>query len=87
VGFHFVAALGAWLGDRLLLGPKMLNLIRVSGDLTVRIGDAAVRLSPREGLKLAENLARKSFRRVLAEEAVKPPPVVRRSSARGRVIQ
>jgi hypothetical protein len=59
------------------------NLIRVSGDLTIRIGDAAVRLSPREGLRLAENLARKSFRRVLAEEAgINPPPAVRRSSVR-----
>jgi hypothetical protein len=45
--------------------------IGVSDDLTVAIGAASVTLSPRQGLALAEMLARKSFRQALALEAAK----------------
>ena len=45
--------------------------ILITDDLVVRLGDAEVALSPRAGLRLAEDLARKSFRRVLDEEAAK----------------
>jgi|HubBroStandDraft_4_1064222.scaffolds.fasta_scaffold113035_3 hypothetical protein len=43
--------------------------IAISDDLVVRLGNAEVALSPRAGLRLAEALARKSFRRALNEEA------------------
>lgn len=48
----------------------MLRLpLSVSPTLAVEIGDVAVQLTPRQGLSFAEDLARKSFRRVMAEEA------------------
>ena len=43
--------------------------IRVSDDLTIAIGNKARRLTPSEGLALAERIARVSFRRACAEEA------------------
>jgi hypothetical protein len=43
--------------------------IRISDDLTVAIGGSAVTLTPTQGLDLAEQLARKSFRRAMIEEA------------------
>lgn len=43
--------------------------ISISSDLAVSIGDRRVALTPAQGLDLAEDLARKSFRRALAEEA------------------
>jgi len=43
--------------------------IRVSDDLAIAIGGASVRLTPSEGLDLAEDIARKSFRRALDAEA------------------
>jgi len=46
--------------------------IRVSTDLDISIGAARVTLSPSQGLDLAEEIARKSFRRALAEEAALP---------------
>jgi hypothetical protein len=45
--------------------------ISISDELVVRVGNAEVALSPRAGLRLAEDLARKSFRRVLDQEAAK----------------
>ena len=45
--------------------------IAISDDLVVRLGNSEVALSPRAGLRLAEDLARKSFRRALDEEAVR----------------
>ena len=48
--------------------PRM-NTLTIENDLTVSIGRQRVRLSPREGLAVAELLARKSFRRALAQEA------------------
>ena len=46
----------------------MLHL-NVGDDLSVSLGDATVRLTPAEGLDFAEEIARKSFRQALAEEA------------------
>jgi hypothetical protein len=55
-------------------------LPRLATDLTLRLGCAAVTLSPRQGLHLAEELIRKSTRRMMVEEAfVAPQP--RRSPA------
>lgn len=45
--------------------------ISISDDLVVRLGKSEVALSPRAGLRLAEDLARKAFRRALDEEAEK----------------
>jgi hypothetical protein len=38
----------------------------ISDDLRITVGTAEIRLSPAQGLDVAEDLARKSFRRVLA---------------------
>ena len=44
--------------------------VSVTEDLAISLGDGrAVALTPAQGLDLAEDLARKSFRRALAEEA------------------
>ena len=43
--------------------------IKISDDLTIAIGGSTVRLSPAQGLSFSEELARKSFRRALTEEA------------------
>jgi hypothetical protein len=59
---------------RLVLLP-----VKISDDLVIAIGGAEQALSPRQGLALAERLARKAFRRVLAEEANRLP---RRRAAR-----
>jgi hypothetical protein len=65
-----------------------MSSIRVLPDLAVCLNGArVVVLTPSQGLRLAEQLIRKSTRKMMIEEAVKPPPVVRRSSARGRVVQ
>jgi hypothetical protein len=42
--------------------------VSVGFDLEVRIGEAAAALSPRQGLRLAEVLIRRSCRAMLAEE-------------------
>lgn len=47
----------------------------ITEDLRVSIGDRVASLTPTEGLKLAEQLARKSFRRALAEEAGLDEPI------------
>jgi hypothetical protein len=47
----------------------VLPPIEITDNLTIRIGCAELTLSPRQGLALAERLARKSFRRALDEEA------------------
>jgi len=46
------------------------DVIKISDDLTIAIGGSKVRLSPSQGLSFSEELARKSFRRALTEEAV-----------------
>jgi hypothetical protein len=46
--------------------------LRISPDLGLSIGNETVTVSPAAGLRLAEELARKSFRRALAEEACLP---------------
>ncbi len=43
--------------------------LEIGDDLTLTIGPGAVRVRPRAALRLAEDLARKAFRRILAEEA------------------
>ncbi len=53
--------------------------IRITPDLHLRIGDAAAPLTPARGLRLAEQIARASFRKALAEEASAPP---RRNAAK-----
>jgi hypothetical protein len=50
--------------------------VSVGFDLEVRIGEAVAPLSPRQGLRLAEVLIRRSCRALLAEEL--------RASRRGR---
>lgn len=53
----------------------------ISDDLRIAIGDRVATLTPTQGLHLAEDLARKAFRRVLTEEAslLGVPPSPRRS--------
>ena len=48
---------------------------RITAALALRIGEATAILTPRQGLRLAEDLARKSLRRALAEEAARPVSV------------
>ena len=47
---------------------------RLSADLELRIEGGATRLTPRQGLRLAENLVRKSMRRAMAEAVETEPP-------------
>ena len=56
---------------------------KISDDLRITVGGAEIWLSPAQGLKAAEDLARKSFRRVLAQEAeaVVTKPATRRRMA------
>lgn len=46
--------------------------VEVSENLSVSIAGHSVRLTPSQSLDLAEDLARKAFRRALAEEAALP---------------
>jgi hypothetical protein len=46
-----------------------LPRLQISDGLRLSIGESAVQITPAIGLKLAEALARKSFRRALSEEA------------------
>jgi hypothetical protein len=48
-------------------------MLKIDGDLTVRIGVSTVRLTPAEGLQAAEQLIRKSTRRMMLEEALDAP--------------
>jgi hypothetical protein len=65
-----------------------MSSIRVLRDLTVTVaGTRTVTLTPSEALTLAESLIRRGTYRMMVEEALKPPPAVRRSSVRGRVVQ
>jgi hypothetical protein len=48
---------------------KPAPLIAVGDDLVMRVGAEAIRLTPSEGLDLAERLARASFKRAMTEEA------------------
>jgi hypothetical protein len=57
----------------------------IGDDLSLFIGRSKVNLTPSQGLAAAEELARKSFRAALTEEArstsgrrVKPKPIVQR---------
>ncbi len=59
------------------LRPKIL-----ADCLGLAIGETSTRLSPAQGLRLAEQLARASFRAALSEEAASlaAPPAPRRAS-------
>jgi hypothetical protein len=66
---------------------QMLPLPRLGADLTLRLGCAETTLSPRQGLLLAEQLIRKSTRKMMVEEALAAPPFkapCRRSAPRAR---
>ena len=43
--------------------------VRIGSDLTITVGSTQTRVTPSEGLRLAELLTRASFRTALAEEA------------------
>jgi hypothetical protein len=43
--------------------------LKLSDDLTLSVGAGVIRLSPTQGLEFSEELARKSFRRMLEETA------------------
>ena len=48
--------------------------LKISDDLTLTLGAApGVTITPGDGLKLAEEIARKSMRRALTEEAARFP--------------
>ena len=55
--------------------------LSVSRALRVAIGPQAVELTPRQGLRLAEELARKSLRRAM-EEAAEPVATKRQRATR-----
>jgi hypothetical protein len=60
--------------------------VLVTDDLQLALTGVVVQLSPREGLQLAEDLTRKAFRRVLADEAARVPPVTPRRRA-GKAVR
>lgn len=49
-------------------------MLRIGADLTLRLGDEVVQLTPAEGLRAAEQLIRKSTRRMMIEEAFGDDP-------------
>ena len=55
----------------------------ISDDLRITVGGAEIRLSPSQGLKAAERLARLSFRRALTEESeiVSAKPATKRRAS------
>ena len=46
----------------------MLSQVVVANDLTIVVGNEAVRLTPAEGFRLAERLIRRSTARMVEEE-------------------
>jgi hypothetical protein len=52
--------------------------IRITPDLTVALGGAAVTISPAQGMRLAEQLIRRSTRKMMVEEALAAPAMPRR---------
>lgn len=54
--------------------------LNITDDLRITVGSSEIRLSPSQGLQAAEELARKAFRRVLAQEAevTVPKPIAKR---------
>lgn len=57
----------------LALTEQAMLPIRIGSDLVVRLGAERADLTPKQGLRLAEDLIRKSTRRMMLEEAAKPP--------------
>lgn len=56
--------------------------IQIGDDLTISVAGIGVRVSPSEGLRLAEQLTRGSFRRALMEEAAAESERVRKRARR-----
>ena len=65
-----------------------MSQVVVANDLTVVIGNEAVRLTPSQGFELAERLIRRSTARIVVETiaASKPAPAARAARARAKVI-
>jgi hypothetical protein len=62
----------------------MLSQVVVANDLTLVVGNEAVRLTPTEGFRLAERLIRRSTARMVEEEvSLGETPATKRSSAKG----
>jgi hypothetical protein len=61
--------LGATVAVRMEVHMAILP-IDIGGDLVVRIGRDAVRLSPSEGFRVAERLLRQSIRHMVVEAAL-----------------
>jgi hypothetical protein len=61
--------------------PMVRLPILIDKDLSVRIGAAAVRLTPSQAMQAAEQLIRKGTRAMMVEEALAEPP---RSTSRRR---
>jgi hypothetical protein len=52
----------------------MISQVTVASDLTLVVGEQAVRLTPSEGLRLAERLIRRSTARMVEEEVDRARP-------------
>jgi hypothetical protein len=66
-------------------GAAMLSQVTVANDLTLVVGDEAVRLTPTEGFRLAERLIRRSTARMVEEEiGLGDTPSGKRASQRSR---
>lgn len=50
----------------------MRHSIQIFPDLTIRIGEARVRITPRDSMHLAERLIRAATKRMVIEEAEQP---------------
>lgn len=48
--------------------------LNITDDLRITVGSSEIRLSPSQALQAAEELARRAFRRALAEEVEIPSP-------------
>ena len=63
----------------------MLSNVTVANDLTLVVGNEAVRLTPTEGFTLAERLIRRSTARMVEEEVgLKSAPTGNRASRKSR---
>ena len=69
-----------------LSGARMLRLprLQITDDLLITVGNSTVQITPSHGLRIAETLARKSFRRALSEEAEALPVTAKRGTRNGQ---
>jgi hypothetical protein len=66
-------------------GVTMLSQVVVANDLTLVVGNEAVRLTPTEGFRLAERLIRRSTARMVEEEvSLGSAPAGKRASRTAR---